>query len=412
MSTCGRLATGLLAGLLIPAVARPAATAEDQPAPDQVSAPAQPRSVDLRWVPWLGCWELADERVRETYLATEETPDRTDLVVCVAPSDNAAGVTLNTLIGEQRVLTQTIVADGQQRPISEPECRGWERAEWSRSGERLFASAEISCDNGPTRRVSGFALRAPGPAWIDIQVVEIEGRESIRVRRYRQTGRLERGSWPLSAETLIRSPAGAIHQGPLALTIEDVKEASGKVSQRAVEAALMEARASFDLNGRLLIELDEAGVPDDVIDVMVALSFPRRFAVERAATPAAAPAARLPVWVGPWDIWPLDDLQFWPSYYAPFGYGYWGYYDPWYYAGGGGGIIIVDPIRPSEHGRVVDGLGYTRIRPVEPASAGGHYGSGTGSASSAQSAGSVSSQGYSSGGGGAAGGGARTAQPR
>ena len=105
--------------------------------------------------------------------------------------------------------------------------------------------------------------------WVDVQVVEIAGRESIRVRRYRRA--------PDQRAAPIAPRPGA------PLTLDEVKEASGKVSPRAVEAALIATNARFDLNSRRLIDLDDAGVPDTVIDVMVALSYPERFVVERAS---------------------------------------------------------------------------------------------------------------------------------
>ena len=49
----------------------------------------------------------------------------------------------------------------------------------------------------------------------------------------------------------------------------------------AVEAALFETGSRFDLNGRTLKELDAAGVPDGVVDVMVAQSFPGHVAIGR-----------------------------------------------------------------------------------------------------------------------------------
>ena len=64
-------------------------------------------------------------------------------------------------------------------------------------------------------------------------------------------------------------------------------------------------------------------------------------------------------------------------YYAPFGYAYVGYYDPFlfpgyccsYIGGGGGGGIIVDgggDLQPSGRARAVNGLGYTRSKSGDP----------------------------------------------
>ena len=117
------------------------------------------------------------------------------------------------------------------------------------------------------------------------------------------------------------------------------------------------------------------------------------------------------------------------AFYSPFGFGYWGYYDDFYYGYGpgyypGGGVPI-DPEPNAQHGRVVNGAGYTLVGPrqVEPAAnTGGSSNSSRGRSAGADSGGSVSSGGYSNGGssGGGSGGGAasgggdggRTAVPR
>jgi hypothetical protein len=184
--------------------------------------------------------------------------------------------------------------------------------------------------------------------------------------------------------------------------------------------------------------LDDAGVPDTVIDLMVAFSFPKKFEVKRSAGGSSS-------WDGlgsvggfggfGWGGAGVSADQAWPGYYdpyysyfsyfSPFGYNSWSYWDGYYYglgtgiiAGGGGGSTT----STEGHGRVVNGRGYTQVTnrgaESEPAGqrprangdssvdSGGWSGFGAGSSG-------VSSGGYSSGGGGGGGGGSgRTAVPR
>jgi hypothetical protein len=339
--------------------------------------------------------------------------------VCVEASGN--GAKFSTTIGTQTPIVQSVIADGTDRPISDEGCTGTQRTEWSRDGLRLFARAELTCkgDEG-TRRVSGLALLGRDGTWTDVQAVDIAGRESFRVRRYRRAD----------------APATRIPGvDATALTLDDIKEAAAKVSPRALEAALVETRASFDLTGKRLVDLSDAGVPASVLDLMVALSYPDRFVIERSSRTdrAQAPivddpfmlgwAFGYPVWS---DIYGFYSPLYGPYsayYYSPFAYPYLRGYYPQFYGGGyavidtgGGGSRPSD--RPSGLGRAVDGQGYTRVRPreVEPAggsNTGGSGGGGSTASSSGSSGGgsggSVSSQGFSGGGGGDGG---RTAQPR
>jgi hypothetical protein len=392
-------------------------------------------TADPRWSRWTGCWELVTENSREgaprpeaagrTPRSQPRDPARPQVCVESLPT---GGATFTTKVGTQTPIVQTVVADGTDRPITEDGCTGTQRAEWSADGLRLYARAELTCkgDTG-TRRVSGLALIGPNGQWTDVQSVDIGGRESFRVRQYRRADEAR--------------PAPGI--AATALTLDDVKEASAKVSPRALEAALVETRASFTLSSQRLLDLQAAGVPASVVDLMVALSYPDRFVIERSAAVDRAytpiiddPFTTLGWGFGPWSYGFYSPLYgaFSPYYYSPFAYPYWGGYNPYYFGGGGWSVIdpgggggggVIPPDRPSGQGRVVDGQGYTRVRPreSEPATArnpGGSTTSSTGGGSSSSGSsggGSVSTSGFSSGGGGGGGSssggdGGRTAQPR
>jgi len=394
------------------------------------------QATDPKWSDWLGCWELVVENARDA--STRPNPARRTLSqngndsraqVCVEPSGN--GVTLTTRVANQTAIQQTIVADGAERPITDAECRGTQRAEWSTDGRKLYSQADLACSNDKgNRRVSGMSILGRNGTWTDIQAVDVSGQQTVRVRSYRRVSEVAKIGPRLT------------HASPL--TLDDVKEASTKVSARTLEAALVETGSSFDLSGKDLLSLQDAKVPGSVSDLIVALSYPDRFIVERRAREDTTPTTALlddPFFVGYAFGYPMwGDFGFYsplygpysPYFYSPF-YAYLPWYYPRYYgntyyilygedtgSGGGGGG---GQVRPSGAGRAVDGLGYTRVRPreAEPAPS-GSTGSRSGSmvsssgesSSSSGGGGSVSSSGFSSGGSGGSGGdgGGRTAQPR
>ena len=378
---------------------------------------------DERWIPWLGCWDLVLENAQEgpPDIGTPRERPRsspTDAArprVCVERAPGG-GATFRTTIGTQNAISHTLVADGTDRPITDSDCQGTQRAEWSRNGLRLFMRAELTCKNETARRrVSGFAMLGPNATWTDVQAIDVGGQESYRVRRYRH----------VDTETLTAgSTRGA------ALSLDDVKEASAKVSPHALEAALAETHASFRLNSARLIELADAHVPDRVIDLMVALSYPKRFVVDTARVDRA-PAVIIDDpfafgFAGPFGFYSPFYDYYSPYYYSPFAYAYARGYNPFYTYGGyeiidvGGGGGGGRPDRPSGSGRVVDGQGYTRVRPREPdvvatsrpggaSTVSGDSGSSSSSSGSSGSS-SVSSGGFSSG--SSSGDTGRTAQPR
>jgi hypothetical protein len=381
---------------------------------------ASAQTPDLRWNDWVGCWTLvADANVARLPPAEDAAGGVTDPVrrgssreasVCVSPSQG--GAELKTFVGGQPVLSQTIISDGKDHQVNDGGCTGTQRAQWSSDGLRLFTRAQVTCDKQPPRTVTGLALLAPDGQWVDVQAVSIDGRDSVRVRRFQ----------PPAIRAQAGVPAAAVR-----LQIDDIEEASRLVSPRAIEAALIETSARFPLSSKVLRDLDKSGVDDGVIDLMVALSYPRSFAIR-----PSGPGDRLtpfpplmggadfldaefdPFFYGPY----YSSYYYSPYFYSPFGYSYLRFYPQFYspvlaIAPGDSGSGIGGPGKnlPPEHGRVVNGLGYTRVDRRD--ATGGSDGGGA-STRSGGSRGTVSPRGYSGGessssSGGSSGGGSSSA---
>ena len=363
-----------------------------------VAVPARAQSADSRWQPWLGCWMLATENLRDgatqdpRRAARPSSADANGPRVCVTPTDD--GARFETTVGGQSSSDQTIIADGATRPVSDAECTGTKRSQWSKTGFRLYSASDVRCEGeAEQRRVSGLSLLTPTGDWLDIQTVALGGRETISVKRYyRDT---------TSPRPAFQSVAASV------FTLDDVKDAAGKVSTAAIEAALVETGAGFNLTAKNLKDLNSAGVPERIIDLVVALSYPEKFVVQRAVH-AAPPIYRDPFGPG-WSYgypYYYDRYYGSPYFYEPFGWrGYSVFESSVIFVesvgGGSGGSV------PNGPGRAVNGLGYTRITnresfPTASATANPSSTSGSSSSSSSGSSGGAtasSSGGYSSGGG-------------
>lgn len=444
-------------GMLAMAIAFSAATAGAQGS----AAPA--RRFDARWTPYLGCWRLLQENVRtDGAIAAPASPAAPAITVCVQPSGTTTGVTLTTFAGGKPILEQTIVADASGRPVADSGCTGSQTSEWSRDGYRLFTHVDLACNDRPQQSISGLTMFAKGPSWLDIQATSADGQQQqVRIRRYVRTSEQPEGSAALAPDVTARAVIDALAASVRMLKQEDVTEASAKVASQVVEAAIVETEARFALNSRALNQLADAGVSPNVIDLMVAQSFPSHFRVERPVTlpPSAGyePVASNPMAMGsavyptPYPFYSYgayDPYYYYSYYYSPFAYPYYwgnnGYYrGPTYFITGGGTTVVVPGGSTgnanSDHGRLVNGVGYTSVHPasggdsaapatrvVTPgravkgtsgsgADSGAAGSSNAGSSSSGSSGsssgggGSVSSGGYSGGGGVDTG---RTAQPK
>ena len=394
------------------------------------------QQADARWAAWLGCWQMVAQEAREadalgaaavTSSRTQSSATPDDVSVCVETGAEAPGATFTTRVAAQPVLVQTIVADGGSHPVMEDECRGIQRAEWSRDGRRLFTHAELACGE-QDRRVSGLSMLEDDRTWLDVQVVEIAGRTDVRVRRYtRRTG-------GLTGDEPGRPPA--VRSGGPPFGVAEIAEASTKLSPAALDAALIEARPRVNVDTRTLIALDEAGVSDSVIDLMVALAYPERFVVERRTTSDRGGFSYTDVDAA-WDFWDMGypylsgypwfhSSMFSRSYYAPFGFG--AYNTPYYFYPRS--VFAVDGSTPSLDdsgaGRVVNGLGYTSVRPRDASrvgvessdgqrsngSSGGRATMSTFGATQSSSGSSRGERSSGSSGGSSGSSGGRTAQPR
>lgn len=241
------------------------------------------------WWPYVGCWQSADSAV----------PQDARVCVVVRP-DGAANIT--TSVSGEPDLEQRLVADGQERPVTEQECRGAQRMTFSTSGRHLFTRTELTCADGALRIVRSFATIAGDGTWINAQSIDVGGTETVGLRTYRRVD----GTLPNAS----------------AFTFDDVVEASRLLSPRVVEAAIVAARVRFALDDRDLLSIRAAGVAPEVMDAMIAVSFPSHFVVQGPGS-----YVRWSVSDAPSPNRVTDSLSR-THVYAPFDLCYWRSWDP------------------------------------------------------------------------------------
>jgi hypothetical protein len=401
------------------------------PASAQDTAGAAPALADVRWAAWIGCWRSADD------------PAATGARICVTPADE--GVLITTIVGGQKVSDERRVADGKERPVTTSECRGTDSAQWSRRALRVYRTASVECGADGRRTLHTASFFLSGPTWVDVETVQSDGDTNVRVTRlvHAHDQRLPDGTLvaPVAAPSSVTQPR--VSQW----TVDDVIELSGVLPQDGVQAAISEAPAPFRLNAKALTAMADAGVGDRVIDLMIGVTYPQKFVVQTAGGGGGGGLGGLGYGLGSLAFDPFFAPLIGPAAlmncYSPYGWAratYWsscaafdpyylsypgyysGYYDPWHpiwiqTQNGGSGT----PVEPAGDGRVINGRGYTQVRPAEPLpviGGGGSNWSGQGAGGNGGSSGSsgssgVSSSGYSGGGGGGGGGGGdRVAVPR
>lgn len=365
-------------------------------APSTVAA----QNMDARWLPWLGCWEATQ--------AGEEAP-----LVCVRPAARGEGVEFVTWMGAEMTSTETILADGMARNAEREDCQGMEEAGFSSDGQRVYLESNYLCEGGIERGSSGIMAMVNPMEWVDIKTVD--GAPWVLRYRLARASRIQEAGM----ENVVADRASEVKAARIAasarLTEEDVIEAVGRADAKAVEALIVERGDAFAVNADMLIRLDDAGVPGSVIDLMVAVSYPDRFAVKAGPMEVEeyqdeaefGPRRRVYMAGGFYDPWWGGSWFGYSPYYYGYGYGYGGWYGgygygyPYYRPT----TIVVTP--RSSGARMIRGQGATR------GGAGSGYTGGTarprGSVGSGGGTRSTASPGVRSSGGSSAG---RTAKPR
>jgi len=365
-----------------------------------------------RWLPFIGCW------------APMDTGEDVSLL-CFRP--DGPGVEMFNVADGEVAATEQLVADGQQRSITAEGCTGGEGVHFSEDGRRLFTNSAFQCD-GEVRSGSGVMSFISPTQWIDVRSLEVAGDPVSWVQRY-ELADLEMladqgvEDFTRSNRVMIRTMRSRAARD---IDIQDVEEAVSQINTRAAEVWVAAHETPFELSGNELVRLVKNGVPESVIDVMLAVSYPNQFMVtpEGAAAEAAVSdeyAMRYPSYAG-YPGYRGFRSYLWDPLYSPMGYSYGlGYgYSPFGYYGYGAGYgrgfggyygytpvgVVIQPRAPSQQGRMTRGQGYTRgsggtnSRPASGARPGNNSGGGA----SADSGSGGSSSGGSSG--------RRTARPR
>lgn len=286
---------------------------------------------DDRWTPWTGCWEPLD---------SSSDANGSELLVCFQPEDG--GVGLITLQDGDVVGEEFIVADGSPVAAADGGCEGTRQASWSADDRRVFIQSDLACSEQASRATDGvFALADNGREWIEIHSVRVTDRDPVLAVRHFVEAR------PATLDRHDVAPAGQERQLAIwttrsavsgLISAEALVEATQVVGPSVTAALVAEVGEPYRLDARTLKAASDVGVPDAVLDVMIAVSYPDQFVVEagevREAAPTRMATARQtgPLPVGPRSVRSTRlgvgvRCSFWDpfcgSYY--YGAGSWGY---------------------------------------------------------------------------------------
>lgn len=402
------------------------------------------QSVDARWSPWLGCWAPQTAAPGSDGVGLRNSP-----LVCLSPASSGSGVDISMVLEGKTVSTERLEVTGAKLNKTRDGCIGWEQATWAPNAHRVTMRSEFTCADGGLRKSSGIFAISPAGEFMQVHGINVAGGAGVRVAIF-DAARVD----SINGAPAYVPPTGFAAQtarlgASSEVLAEDVLDVSKHVDAPVAEAWITAVGQGFNLDGKSLVKLADAGVPPRMLDLMIALSNPKTFAVRESGSRRAIDRVNaaetsnfrngrpfplnaygyLPIDFGSYGAYGMNSYlyglglgrnygsfgfnnSFGYGFGSPFGFGFGGYSPQ---------VVIVNrgdyeaPVR----GRAVNGSGYTRgnggssggtspratydrsasPRASAPSNGGGYSG---GEASSSSS----------SGGGSSAGGGDRTAKPR
>lgn len=240
-------------------------------------APAQSLAAHP-WAAWFGCWAPTEDVVGERP------------VTCVVPAETASpAVEVITVMNGTLLRQSRIAADGVRVPFDQNGCVGWDAAEFSNDGARVYLSGEVTCGSRETQFTSGIYAFAPGGEWLDVHVMRTGDQRSMRSQRLELLplavlpADLQEDFVPL--ERVAMSARAATLSLPL--DVAQVIDVAARVDAAAAEIWLIEAARGaarpLQLQRAELTALARANVPVRVIDAAVAVANPAHFHVDVAS---------------------------------------------------------------------------------------------------------------------------------
>src|SRR4051812_4711696 len=123
------------------------------------------------WSAFVGCWTPVGADGSRNVAAN--TPK-----VCVMPS-GANTADLLTIVNDSVTSRTNVDASGSKHDVSKQGCTGWEKAEFSSDGRRLFMTGEQTCVGGLKRKTSGVFAIASNGDWINAVDVTADSVSSV-----------------------------------------------------------------------------------------------------------------------------------------------------------------------------------------------------------------------------------------
>ena len=297
----------LLLGLLL--LALPALLFAGSPEAAGAAAPG-----DSSLAPWIGVWTpLADRPDNPASDANSQA------IVEIRPTADGKGLAISRKTPQQPEVKETLILDGSKQPVDAKDCSGWQSSKWVPEIAAIIGSSEVTCKDSGSFSTTSLKMMLAADQMVDIFGIKTGDQTRLATRRLRFSSDLP------SAGSSRSGPAGiaARMAASAPWKLEGILNLSGTVGVPILQAALVEKNVQLNMNAKSLKKMQAAGLPKEIVDLLVALAYPREFYVQtdgRVKLQSVSDSTA-----------GLSGSSYFPSsYYYSSPYSYY-YYDNWFY---------------------------------------------------------------------------------
>jgi hypothetical protein len=232
--------------------------------------------IDEHWRAYIGCW------------ATSTATVPVGPMVCVVPTSSAQTVEFVTVDGDSVVSTTPLTASAARVERTRNGCSGWESARWSIDERRLYSDAEYTCADGSKQQQQSIISMRYADTFTRIDGIRSGKGYLARVMHFQVI--MDSSVVPPALAARIPSTTqmpsfNARLEAAAELSTADIVDASKALESPIVEAWLADRNQKISANVNDLRAMKAAGVPEGVIDMVVAIANPRYFALSQNGAP-------------------------------------------------------------------------------------------------------------------------------
>ncbi len=223
--------------------------------------------------PWIGVWIFNDDA--STKVLSDSNQKTT---VEIQPMSDGKSLEITRKVATQPDVKEWLAPDGTKRPVDASNCTGWQTARLIAEAGMIFSSSEMNCKDAGAFSTTNIKMIVAADKMVDILLLKAGGQTKLAARRLVLDHDVAPagGSEPAYTNTVERIAAASPWK------LDTIVQLSQTMDTQLLEAVLMEKNVKLNLSTTKAIkDLNKTKMPNEVIDLLVALAFPDKFHIEK-----------------------------------------------------------------------------------------------------------------------------------